>query len=74
MNSDFPNSYPLVAPLKVRSTAFGKFAVDVSGVRGGGFSVLELSGAQVSKQLLEFNGANGSAFPATLRVNIARIQ
>jgi hypothetical protein len=74
MNSDFPNMFPLAAPLKVRSTAFGKFALDVSGVRGGGLSVMELVGSQVSTQLLEFKGVNGTALSADMRVNIARIQ
>jgi hypothetical protein len=60
--------------MKVRSSGFGKFSADVSGVRGGGFSVLELSGAQSARQLLEFKGVNGTAFPAPLRVNIVRLQ
>ena len=74
MNSDFQNTFPLAAPLKVRSTAFGKFAVDVSGIRGGGFSILELAGTQANKQLLELKGLNGTAFPADMRMSIARVQ
>ena len=74
MSTDFPKSVPNPTPLKVRSTAFGKFSVDVSGVRGGGFSVLQLSGTQANKQLLEFSGVNGTAVPGEMRVNIVRIQ
>jgi hypothetical protein len=74
MNADFPNSFPAPAPLQVRSNGFGKFSVDVSGVRGGGFSVLQLSGAQANKQLLEFKSVNGTAFPAQIRVTIVRVQ
>ena len=74
MNSDFPNMFPVAAPLKVRSTAFGKFAVDVSGVRGGGLSVLELAGSQASKQLLEFKGLNGAPFSGDMRVTVGRVQ
>ncbi|HEX6574634.1 MAG TPA: hypothetical protein VF042_06645 [Gemmatimonadaceae bacterium] len=74
LNKDFPGSVPSATPLKVRSTGFGKFSVDVSGVRGGGFSVLELSGTQASKQLLEFKASNGAALSASMQVNIARVQ
>jgi hypothetical protein len=74
MSADFPNTFPAPAPLNVRSNEFGKFSVDVSDVLGGGFSVLQLSGAQATKQLLEFKGVNGTAFPAQIRVNIVRVQ
>ena len=74
MSTDFPISLPNAAPLKVRSAGFGKFSVDVGGVRGGGFSVLEVSGTQATRQLLEFKGGNGTAFPAQMRVNIVRVQ
>lgn len=74
MSADFPTIYSNPTPLKVRSSGFGKFNVDVGGVRGGGFSVLQLSGTQANRQLLEFKGANGGTFPAELRVNIVRIQ
>jgi len=74
MNADFPNLFANPAPLQVRSTGFGKFSVDVSGVRGGGFSVLDVSGTQANKQLLEFKGSNGAPFPSAMRVNIVRVQ
>jgi hypothetical protein len=74
MSADFPSQFANPAPLRVRSTGFGKFSVDVGGVRGGGFSVLQLSGTQANKQLLEFKGVNGTAFPAEMRVNIVRVQ
>jgi hypothetical protein len=74
MNADFPSLFPNPAPLSLRSTGFGKFSLDVSGVRGGGFSVLEVSGTQASRQLLEFKGVNGGALPTAMRVNIVRVQ
>lgn len=74
MSADFPKTFTNPAPLKVRSNGFGKFSVDVSGVRGGGFSVLEVSGTRANKQLLEFKGVSGAAFPAEMRVNIVRVQ
>jgi hypothetical protein len=74
MNADFKISFPNATPLKVRPYGFGKFSVDVTSVRGGGFSVLELSGTQANKQLLEFRGVAETAFPAEMRVNIVRVQ
>jgi hypothetical protein len=74
LSSDFPTLFPSAEPLKVHSNGSGKFSVDVSGVRGGGFSVLEVSGTQANKQLLEFKGLNGATFPAAMRVNIVRVQ
>ena len=74
MSTDFQNLFPNSAPLKVRANGFGKFSVDVSSVRGGGFSVLEVSGTQANEQLLEFKGANGTAFPADMRVKIVRVK
>ncbi|HUP90514.1 MAG TPA: Ig-like domain-containing protein [Longimicrobiales bacterium] len=74
LSVDFPISFVTATPAKARSSGFGKFNVDVGGVRGGGFSVLQLSGTQANKQLLEFKGGNGTAFPAELRVNIVRVQ
>lgn len=74
LNADFPGTFPLAAPLKVHSNAFGKFAVDGSGVRGGGFSIIELTGTPTSKQLLELRGVNGAPFPPMLRVNVVRVQ
>jgi hypothetical protein len=74
MSGDFQKSFANPSPLKVHSYAFGKFTVNVSGVRGGGFSLLELSGTQANKQLLEFNGVNGAGFPSQMRVSIVRVQ
>jgi hypothetical protein len=74
MNADFPNTFATPTPLKVRAQGFGKFTLDVSAVHGGGFSVLQLSGAPADRQLLEFKGANGAAFPAAMRVNIVRVR
>ncbi|HEX6574639.1 MAG TPA: hypothetical protein VF042_06670 [Gemmatimonadaceae bacterium] len=74
MNTDFPNLFPSSAPLNIRSTGFGKFTFDFNAVRGGGFSLLQLSGTQANKQLLEFKAANGAALSADMRVNIARVQ
>jgi hypothetical protein len=74
MSADFPGAYPSPAPLKMRTTGFGKFNVDVGGVRGGGFSVLEVSGTQSNKQLLEFKNASGMLGLPSMRINVVRVQ
>jgi hypothetical protein len=73
MSADFPNTFTNPAPLMVHSTSPGKFDIDVVGVRGGGFSLLEVAGTQANRQLLEFKGLNG-AFLTQMRVNIVRVQ
>ncbi|MGQ0813360.1 MAG: hypothetical protein ACT4O1_02725 [Gemmatimonadota bacterium] len=62
------------APLKVRNAGFGRFAIDVGAVQGGGFSVFEISGTSANKQLLEFRGLAGAGFPSEMRIRIARVQ
>jgi hypothetical protein len=74
MNADFPNTFATPTPLQLRAQGFGKFTLDVGAVHGGGFSVLQLSGAPADRQLLEFKGANGAAFPAAMRLNIVRVR
>jgi hypothetical protein len=77
LNADFASGgsfFLKAAPLKIRPASFGRFAVDVPGVRGGGFAMFELAGTTTNKQLLEFGGAAGSGFPAEMRVRIVRIQ
>jgi hypothetical protein len=74
MSADFPGTFTKPAPLTVHPAAFGKFTLDVGSVRGGGFSVLELSGTQANRQLLEFKGSNSAAFSPAMRVNIVRVQ
>jgi hypothetical protein len=74
MNADLPGLFPGPAPLKMQSSGFGKFSAEVSGVRGGGFSVLQVSGTQSSRQLLEFRNAGGTLGLPTMRINIARLQ
>jgi hypothetical protein len=74
MSGDFSISFPNQVPVKPRASGFGNFNVQVGGVRGGGFSVLELSGTQANKQLLEFKNGSGTAFLTGMRVNIVRVQ
>ncbi|HUP88300.1 MAG TPA: hypothetical protein VM100_03070, partial [Longimicrobiales bacterium] len=76
MSADFSNQnfFTNPTPLRIRPSGFGKFSIDVSGVRGGGFSVLQISGTQSQKQLIEFKGPAGAAFPAEMRINVVRVQ
>ena len=76
LSADFSSQgfFASPAPLKVRTNSFGRFAVDVPAVHGGGFAIFELSGSTTSKQLLEFKGPSGAGFPAEMRVRIARVQ
>jgi hypothetical protein len=76
MSTDFSNQgfFTRPAPLQVRPASFGKFAIDVSSVRGGSMAVFEVTGAQSNQQMFEFNGLAGATFPADMRVNIIRVQ
>lgn len=76
MSTDFSSQgfFTRRVPLQIRAAAFGKFAIDVSSVRGGTMAVFEVTGTQTGRQMFEFNGAAGSSFPADMRVNIIRIQ
>jgi hypothetical protein len=82
MNRDFgtppcPNTqcfFTNAVPLLVRPTSFGRFAIDVTAVRGGSMAVFEVTGTQTGSQLFEVNGLAGSTFPADMRVNIIRVQ
>jgi hypothetical protein len=61
-------------PLDLRPATFGKFAIDISAVRGGSMAVFEVTGTSSGAQMFEFNGLAGSSFPADMRVNIIRVQ
>ena len=76
MSTDFSNQgfFTDPTPLRVRPAAFGKFAIDVSSVRGGSMAVFEVTGTQAGAQMFEVNGLAGSSFPADMRVNIIRVQ
>ncbi len=73
-NRELPSLFAIPFPLRPRATAFGKFSVDVSSVRGGSMAVFEVTGTQTDRQLFEFNGNAGASFPADMRVNIIRVQ
>lgn len=76
MNVDFSNQgfFTRPVPLQIRPASFGKFAIDVSAVRGGSMAVFEVTGTQANQQMFEFNGLAGATFPADMRVNIIRVQ
>lgn len=76
MSADFSNQgfFTRPIPLRPRAATFGKFAVDVSSVRGGSMAVFEVTGTQSGGQMFEFNGTAGTTFPSDMRVNIIRVQ
>lgn len=76
MSADFSsqNFFTNPTPLKVWPSTFGRFAVDIPSVTGGGFAVFEVAGTTSNKQLLEFRGTAGTGFPSELRVKVVRIQ
>ena len=76
MSADFSNQnfFTNPTPLRIRPGAFGKFAIDVGGVHGGGWTVMQISGTQSNKQLLEFKGVAGTVFPPEMRINVVRVQ
>ena len=76
MNTDFSSQgfFLNPVPLTLRAASFGRFAIDVSSVRGGSMAVFEVSGAPANTQLFEVHGLAGASFPADMRVNIIRVQ
>lgn len=76
LSVDFAGSpyFTKPVPLKTRSSSFGSFSMDQLSVTGGGMAVMEISGTQTGRQLLEFKGAAGQDFPADMRINIIRVQ
>ena len=76
MSADFSNQgfFTDPTPLRTRSASFGKFAVNVSSVRGGSMAVFEVTGTQNGSRMFEFNGTSGTSFPAEMRVNIIRVE
>jgi hypothetical protein len=76
LNQDFSSQgfFTRAVPVQPRAAAFGNFSIDVSSVRGGGMAVFEMAGTQSQRQMIEFNGFAGTAFPAEMRVNIIRVQ
>ena len=71
---DFPNALFAAWPLLPISTAFGSFTI-AERARAGTGAVIQLSGAQLTPQLLELkaSGVNAAA-PAELRMAIIRVQ
>lgn len=76
LNTDFSNTsfFPKAVPLAARTIGFGNARIDVASVRGGSFSVLDISGTQEGKQLFEFRGAGGAGLSSDVRVSVARVR
>ena len=76
MSTDFSNQgfFTNPVPLQLHPASFGRFAIDVTSVRGGSMAVFEVTGTQNGSQLFEVNGLAGASFPADMRVNIIRVQ
>ena len=74
LSADFPGTFTNPEPVRLRPVSFGQFAIDVFSVHGGGISFVQVSGTQGGKQLLEFQGASGTDFPAQMRITVVRVQ
>jgi len=75
--SDGSAAFPLAWPLLSRKVSFGNFASsesDVGQLRGGGFVVWELSGAQAGPQALAIRSSTGGTPPSLIGMTILRIQ
>ena len=71
---DFPNAGFAAWPLNPNTVSFGAFSTSAS-VRAGTGAIIQLSGAQAAKQLLELKADGSSAAaPAELRMSIVRVQ
>lgn len=72
--TDFPSASFAAWPLIPISSSFGTFTNGAS-VRPGAAAVVQLSGAQTAKQVLELKASGSSAAaPAELRIAIVRVQ
>ncbi len=66
--------YPSSSPFNPHFVTYGNFSVNVTTLEGGAFSIFDLSGLQLSKQLIEVKSPNGGDPPATVRIAIVRVQ
>ena len=65
--------YPRPSPFQLHPLQFGTFSINGS-IVGGSFTILELTGTQVGKQLIELRSTIGGDPPPTVRLAIVRVQ
>jgi uncharacterized protein YjdB len=73
MNTDLRSIYPAPNPFNPRFETYGDFSANLT-LQGGGFTILDLSGPQPAKQLIQLQSVNGGDPPGTIRIAIVRIQ
>jgi Bacterial Ig-like domain (group 2) len=66
--------YPRNTPFNPVFEAFGNFTVSLTTLEGGSFTLFDISGAQLARQLIEIKSTSGGDPPSTVRVAIVRIQ
>ncbi len=66
--------YPASSPFNPHFVTYGNFAVNLTTLEGGAFSIFDLSGLQSAKQLIELKSPNGGDPPSTVRIAIVRVQ
>jgi hypothetical protein len=76
LNSDFPSTYTSAWPLITFTRSFGNWADLDYHVLPGTTSMVELSGSQTAKQMIELKagGTSTANAPASLRIAIVRVQ
>jgi hypothetical protein len=74
MNGAFPKLYPSANPFNPRFETYGNFSSSITSLPGGGFMVFDLSGTQLSRQLIQLQSPTGGDPPSTIRIAIVRIQ
>jgi uncharacterized protein YjdB len=74
MNRDLSASYPAANPFNPRFEAYGNFSVNLTALPGGGFVIVDLSGPQPARQLIQVLSPSGGDPPSTIRIAIVRIQ
>jgi hypothetical protein len=75
MRTDFPSSYPRVAPLVTTPLSFGTFApLQRTGLVGGGIDYFEFSGTNSGGQAVRIESLAGGPPSGVLRMAILRVQ
>lgn len=74
MNASFPALYPAANPFNPFRETYGTFSVNLPALTGGGFAIFDLSGSQLSRQLIQLQSPAGGDPPPTVRIAIVRIQ
>jgi hypothetical protein len=73
LSTDLPNSFP-ADYLQDRLAQFVACTFNINALRGGSAAHVEISGAQVAKQLIALQAQNGGAPDPLLRMTVYRVQ